>query len=286
MADRSSFPYSEDSHREERSWHTTFKSVHVKAKSSAKHLRIGSIQPSGKQKYPIELITVGMEGLQILKPMAAPQGMPSNGISEKPILQNGLPESEKATVERCRGVNVSVDVVTSDEDIDDATVKWVVDKFKFSVKEPIEAVVKKDELQYLALLFKSEVDSMGRIAAGVLRILKLEGTIGSAAISQLSNLGSESFDRIFTPENLSRRSSASTLGLSPSSNVALGNWNPGVESTLASLEEAVSDSKTKCAALAELSSSESSAEYLDNVKQLSEKLESMQRLLNQFKTQF
>lgn len=49
--------------------------------------------------------------------------------------------------------------------------------------------MKKDELQYLAHLCKSEVDSLGRIAAGVLRILKLEGSVGSAAISQLSNLG-------------------------------------------------------------------------------------------------
>ncbi|KAL0362268.1 UNVERIFIED_CONTAM: hypothetical protein Scaly_1182000 [Sesamum calycinum] len=87
--------------------------------------------------------------------------------------------------------------------------------------------------------------------------------------SHIPDFGSESFDRIFTPENLSRRSSASTLGLSPSSNVALGNWSPGMESTLASLEEAVLDSKTKCAALAKLSCSESSAEYIDSVKQLS-----------------
>lgn len=52
--------------------------------------------------------------------------------------------------------------------------------------------MKKDELQNLALLCKSEVDSLGRIAAGVLRILKLEGSVGSAAISQLSNLGNSS----------------------------------------------------------------------------------------------
>lgn len=36
---------------------------------------------------------------------------------------------------------------------------------------------------------KSEVESMGRIAAGILRVLKLEGSIGPAAINQLSNLG-------------------------------------------------------------------------------------------------
>lgn len=47
----------------------------------------------------------------------------------------------------------------------------------------------KDELHYLVLLLKSEVESMGRIAAGVLRVLKLEGSVGPEAINQLSNLG-------------------------------------------------------------------------------------------------
>lgn len=51
----------------------------------------------------------------------------------------------------------------------------------------------KDELQHLALLCKSEVDAMGRIAAGVLKLLKLEGSIGQAAIDQLSNLGTVYF---------------------------------------------------------------------------------------------
>lgn len=47
----------------------------------------------------------------------------------------------------------------------------------------------KAELKHLAFLCKSEVDSMGRIAAGILRVLKLESKIGAGAISQLSNLG-------------------------------------------------------------------------------------------------
>ncbi|KAG8365037.1 hypothetical protein BUALT_Bualt18G0061300 [Buddleja alternifolia] len=276
MADRCYIRETEDTHREERSWHTTFRSIHVKAKSSPKHVVVANINPKGKQKYPVELIAVGMEGLQILKPMAR-SGILLNGISEKGILQNGLPESEKQTVCKHGGINLAVDIVTSEEDDDDATVTWVVENLKFSVKEPIEAVVKKDELQYLAMLCKSEVDSIGRITAGVLRILKLEGSVGSAAISQLSNLGSESFERIFTPEKLSRVSS-------PSSDVSR---SFRLESTVASLEEAVLDSQTKCAALAtELTGSHSSAEYLDNVKQLNEKLESMQKLLNRLRTQF
>ncbi|KAL3639929.1 hypothetical protein CASFOL_014897 [Castilleja foliolosa] len=270
--------FSKDCQREEMSWHTTFRSVYVKAKSSPKHAVIGNVKPTGEQKYPIEFITVGLEGLQILKPTAREE-MLLSGISNKGILQNGLPESGKKIVDRQGGVNMAVDIVTTEADNDDATVKLVVENLKFSVNEPIEAVVKKDELQYLAMLCKSEVDSMGRIAAGVLRILKLDGSVSSAAISQLSNLGSESFDKIFTPEKSSR-------GSSPLSNVGGRNWSSDVESTMATIEDAILESRTKSAALAsELSRSESSSECLDNVRQLNEKLESMQKLLNQLRTQ-
>lgn len=65
-----------------------------------------------------------------------------------------------------------------------------------------------------------------------------------------------------------------------------GSWGSSMESTVASLEEAVLDSKAKCADLAiELSRSESSGDWLDNVKQLSEKLEKMQKLVNQLRIQ-
>lgn len=59
----------------------------------------------------------------------------------------------------------------------------------------------KAELQYLAFLCKSEVDSMGRLAAGILRVLKLEGSIGPGAIRQLSNLGKFCilFETFFSP---------------------------------------------------------------------------------------
>lgn len=53
----------------------------------------------------------------------------------------------------------------------------------------IEAVVTKEELQHLTLLCKSEIDSMGRITAGVLRLLKLEASVGQSVLDQLSNLG-------------------------------------------------------------------------------------------------
>lgn len=53
----------------------------------------------------------------------------------------------------------------------------------------IKVVVKKDELQHVTNLCKLEIDSMGRIAVGILRLLKLDGSVGQAALDQLSHLG-------------------------------------------------------------------------------------------------
>lgn len=145
-----------------------------------------------------------MEGLQIIKPRSPHS------------IRRDSPEGPlKETAERFGGMNVEVDIVNCEDDVDDGMGKWIVENLKFSVKQPvrgfsslsfnfclpalcnkevcciwqIEAAVTKTELQYLAFLCKSEVDSMGRISAGILRVLKLESKIGAGAISQLSNLG-------------------------------------------------------------------------------------------------
>ncbi|CAN4104077.1 unnamed protein product [Withania somnifera] len=248
-AERWWFCDNEDSVREERCWHTTFQNICVKASSSKR---------------------VGMEGLQILKPR-----------SPHSIRQDSPEGPLKETAERFGGMNIEVDIVNCEDDIDEGTGKWIIENLKFSVKQPIEAVVTKTELQYLACLCKSEVDSMGRIAAGILRVLKLESSIGPGAISQLSNLGSESFDRIFIPQKLD--SSSSSVGPSPPSNLTGGSRNSSLDSTVASLEEMIKESQTKCAALSiELGSSTPS---LDDVKELSQKLENMQKLLMRLRTQ-
>lgn len=80
-----------------------------------------------------------MEGLQILKPNVH-QGILLTEISGKGLLQNGLPEIRNQTVDKCGGINVAVDIVTSEEDVDDAMVKWVVQNLKFSVNEPVKRV--------------------------------------------------------------------------------------------------------------------------------------------------
>lgn len=55
----------------------------------------------------------------------------------------------------------------------------------------IEAVATKEELEHLAMLCRSEADAMGRITAGILRLLKLDKSLGQGTIEQLRNLGME-----------------------------------------------------------------------------------------------
>lgn len=52
-----------------------------------------------------------------------------------------------------------------------------------------EAVVTKDEFQSLTFLCKSEIESMDRITVGILRLLKLECSVGQSVMDQLGNLG-------------------------------------------------------------------------------------------------
>ncbi|XP_062170745.1 uncharacterized protein LOC133876478 isoform X2 [Alnus glutinosa] len=275
MAERWWFDNHEGVGREDRCWHTTFQSLRVKAKSSPKHELNGKGRSQEMQKYPVELVTVGVEGLQTLKP----QGL--KGIHPSVLPANGI----KETAQTFGGINLELRLVIAEVSVDDELAKWEVENLKFSVKQPIEAVVTKDELQHLAFLCKSEVDSMGRITAGILRLLKLEGSIGQAAMDQLSNLGSDGIDKIFSPK-LSSGSSAGSIGLSPLPNLINESPRTTMEATVASLEDAVSDSQAKCADLiTEVGCSESSIQHLETIKQLSQKLESMQSLVMRLRTQ-
>ncbi|GAB4846211.1 hypothetical protein Ancab_025207 [Ancistrocladus abbreviatus] len=265
--------------REERCWHTTFKTLRINAKNSPKNLSNGSIKSHETQNYPVDLITIGVKGLQTLKPLVPP-GSPLAG-SPISIFKENIAEASGGG-----GVNVEVRMVVSEDCFGDDVGKWMVENLKFSIEQPIEAVVTKDELQHLAFLCKSEADSMGRIAAGILRLLKLEGSIGQAAIDQLSNIGSEGFEKIFTPKRLGSGSSVSSPHLTPSSIVTDESTHPSVAAVVTSLEEELKDSQAKCATLiADLSSLESSTQHLDTVKQICEKLASIETLLMQLRTQ-
>ncbi|GMH24967.1 hypothetical protein Nepgr_026810 [Nepenthes gracilis] len=266
--------------REDMCWHTTFKNLQIKAKNSPKHLLSGSLKPHLLKNYPVDLITIRVEGLKTLKPRL-PAGIPSG------LLVNGFKEKN---IEASGGVNVEVRMVVSEDSSNDEMGKWVVENLKFSIEQSIEAVVTKDELQHLAFLCKSEVSSMGRIAASVLRLLKLEGSIGQAAIEQLGNLGSEGFENIFNPkkpESGGSSSGGSILSMPNSNRTGRSLDSSAPAAVVVALEEELKDSRAKCATLiADLGKWEpSTRHHLDSIKQLGEKLANMEGLLAQLRTQ-
>uniref|UniRef100_A0A0R0HEH9 Uncharacterized protein n=1 Tax=Glycine max TaxID=3847 RepID=A0A0R0HEH9_SOYBN len=150
MAERWWFSVHEDVKREERYWHTTFHTLRVNAKSCPKNIPDRKSQSRRIQPYPVELVTVGVQGLQIMKPHT------QKDIPMSLITVNGV----KEFTEKIGGTDLEN-----------------------------EAVVTKEEVQHLTFLCKSEIDSAGRITAGVLRLFKLEGSVGQSAIDQLGNLG-------------------------------------------------------------------------------------------------
>ncbi|KAL2943873.1 ATP synthase subunit beta [Bienertia sinuspersici] len=261
--------YCENANREDRCWHTIFKSLKIKATNSPKD----GVNSSGIHVYPVELITIGVEGLQTLKP----QVKTNNHKLELPVNASG-----GADIKKAGGVNVEARMVVSEDDIPDGIGNWTVENLKFSVEQPIEAVVTKNELQHLAFLCKSEVDSLGRLAASILRLLKLEGSIGPGAINQLSNLGSEGLDKFFSPRQLNRSENGECgpfldgPGKSPHSSK---------QTTVTLLEKEVEDTESKCAALIADITESQSLQHLDQAKKLGQQIESLRRLLKELKTQ-
>lgn len=97
--------------------------------------------------------------------------------------------------------------------------------------------------------------------------------------------GSDGIDKIFSPKH-STSGSAGSIRLSPSPHLICESPRTNLEATLASLEDAVTDSQAKCATLtADVDGSESSIQDLETVKQLGQTLESMQSLLARLRTQ-
>ncbi|KAK4795015.1 hypothetical protein SAY86_013009 [Trapa natans] len=260
-----------DVSREERSWHVTFQSLHMAAKSKTDH-RNGmnyKEKSNGVSKYPLESVIIGIEGLQAVKPRA-----------QKDLLTKSYTNGMKETVQPSGGVNVEARMVIREENGKDEMAEWMVDNLKFSTKKPIEAIVTKEEVQHLMHLCKSEADSMGQIVAGVICLLKLESSIGHAAIDQLRNLGSEGLDRIITPDKLGRVSSPRSFGLNSPKLIGEASKR-SVQMTVSSIEEAISDSRAKYASLKTTLDGLSSME----VEQLGKSLEEVDMLLKQLRTQ-
>ncbi|XP_024976311.1 uncharacterized protein LOC112514213 [Cynara cardunculus var. scolymus] len=260
MAERHSFS---DSSREERSWHTSFESFKVRANGSRDDTVNGKGNSIGAQNYPVEVVRVGVEGLKTLKPQRK-KNAPSKGVTQ--------------TVEPHEGVDLEVEIVPSEDNGVNGTITWGVEDLKITSKQPIDVVIRKDELQHVARLCKLEIDSMGRIAVGILRFFKLDGPVAQPALDQLSHLGSEGIEEIFSP----RKGSSGDNSIGPGDPFGSADNNcSSIDSTLASLEATLLDSQSICSSL----SSEVTTSNLHTVQQLSQKLESMHRFLMKLRNQ-
>ncbi|XVF07526.1 hypothetical protein REPUB_Repub06bG0146800 [Reevesia pubescens] len=108
------------------------------------------------------------------------------------------------------------------------------------------------------------------------------GWYGFVITNKLKGKIDPNFNKIISSDKLGRGSSVGSNGLSPLSKEI----NEDQRSTMALLEEGVFKSQAKCAALVtELSNSESSEENLTNIKELRQKLDSMQSLVVQLRGQ-
>ncbi|CAJ1956800.1 unnamed protein product [Sphenostylis stenocarpa] len=274
-AERWWFSSHEDEDREERSWHASFHGLRVNAKSSPPNVPDGKAHVQRIKQHPVELITVGIQGLQILKPHL------QKDIPSSMLIANG---GEEFT-DTVGGIGVEVRLILDGENGDDEMANWEVENLKFSVKQPIEAVVTKDEVQHLTFLCKSEIDSIGRITAGIIRLLKLEGSVGQSVIDQLGHLGSEGIDKIFSSEKASRDGSIGSRGNSPLPNLINEESHRKSEQTLTLLEEALVESQAKLNDLmSDIGTSESSSQHLIIV-QLSQKIETMNHLFMRLRNQ-
>jgi len=268
--------------REEKCWHSTFRNLHVSGKSSNR-LNLGDTgKASPKRAFPVDRFKAGIEGLQAIKPRLRDQHS-GKGTSHNHEIGSGFNNASSVSD---HGVDVEATMVIGEDEIEGA--KWTMDNVKFSVKEPIEAVATKEELEHLSMLCRSEADAMGRITAGILRLLKLDKSLGQGTIEQLRNLGSGGMDNIFSPRRLSRQNSFGSIGTprTPTMQViadVMGSKNT-LEATISSLQVEISESKAKCAALISQASNTEDQSCTEDIMILNEKLESMQSLVTRLRT--
>ncbi|KAF3325649.1 UHRF1-binding protein 1-like protein [Carex littledalei] len=258
--------------REEKCWHTTFRTLHVSGKSSDKS---NCANPSSTKQFPVDTFLVGVEGLQAIKPRHKSKMIQENTINAK--IDTGA--------ESMDGVDIEATVVNS-PDLTDESAMWTVENIKFSVKQPIEAVATKEEIEHLVELCRGEADSLGRITAAILKLLKLDKSLGQATLDQLSSLGSGGVDRVLTPRKLSRQSSFGSINFTPStptSKLLREGTSGNLEETITLLESETSDIHTKCTSLVSKMSSSDDSRLVNESKELNQKLENMQMLLSRLR---
>ncbi|XP_024515428.1 uncharacterized protein LOC112340731 [Selaginella moellendorffii] len=187
---------------EDACWHSTFKCLRAKGDHS-----------TSTEERPPQRITVMLEGLQALKPRRA--------VSFQPLDNGGLSSVDISRRSGNDGLALEVRLVAREGGDGDAEIgigEWIVDSVRAAVREPIEMDATKDELEFLVEIAKAEAEAASRITVGLLRLLQLQGSLGQAAIVQLSSLGSGSLDKLkyMSPERSRRASSISSVSCNSS----------------------------------------------------------------------
>lgn len=236
--------------RGERCWHSAFQCLGITAEGGHKDLD----GENGRlfSKHPVQRIIVGIEGLEFIKPYSL------NDMSAQPSMCNdtsddGLRKGSKF-LKRNGGMQSGLDVevlfgLREDEaDADMHMGQWAIKSIRSGIKKPVEVEATKEEVEYLIETVRLEIGSASRIASGLMQLLELQGSIGQAAIKQLSSIGTDSLDRLITPEKVGRRSSIGSVGSIPSYNGNL-HEKSSLDSYLSRLEQAVLNSQEICAKL-------------------------------------
>ncbi|BBN03845.1 hypothetical protein MPTK1_3g00020 [Marchantia polymorpha subsp. ruderalis] len=299
--------------REQKCWHTTFRLLKISASGRKLDSEDSPLPTEGSSlRSPVQNIKVRIEGLQALKPILADElfGSGTNdhnwasfkeGFSQSdgyvlaPEKRSGRPVNLNVT--NSSGINLEVNLIENTEDPEVRSGHWVVESIQAAVKEPIEVRATKREVEYLVQRCQLEVESASRVAAGVLKLLQLQGPFGQSAIDQLNDIGSGSLEKILTPDKTSRR--LSSRGTLPSTSPFSRHKQVGskVELTVGALEAAVERSRKLCASLRmSLFSSEiggssdsdkqlSSKSSLENLSLVAEQLQNMEALISNLKSE-
>ncbi|KAJ7541505.1 hypothetical protein O6H91_10G063200 [Diphasiastrum complanatum] len=287
---------------EESCWHLSFHRLRVTAFDTG---RTHNLESS-----PLPKINLEISGVCVMKPQVALFGAKSsldqslNNGFENAILQSAATlgpapyahdEFIEAGIDKTNAISGICDRNGLDLELrlllqeDGARVglgEWKVESLRAAVTQPVEMEATKDEVENLVMLIKLEIEAASRIAAGILMLLELHGSLGQAAIEHLSNLGSGSLDNILTPERARRfsvgsvSSTPSHLSLGASANKKAIMQNS--DSTLFQLEQALQKSQELCSKLKRQLTETS---YSDDVSLLADQINDIQDLIPKLKDQ-
>lgn len=270
--------------RRERCWHAAFQCLSVTAQGGQEDL--DGNKANGRLKPPVKNIVVAIEGLEFIKPIVP------DGLSTKPPMVNGSTTEELRKGRRQQAMQTGLDVEVlfglreEEEDADMHMGQWAVKRMKSGIKKPVEIEATKEDVEYLIETVRLEIESASRVAAGLMQLLELKGSIGQATIKQLSSIGSGSLDRLITPEKVGRRSSIGSVGSVPLPRSNL-NEKSSFDTSFSRLEQLISNSQDVCSKLSSMlaASCSNSEEAFCQMFRLTEQLKEMEDLIALSKSQ-